>query len=63
MFESRQEASAYINQRPVYQNIKHWLDSDTDGTWRIYCNKGIYVNKDQLSNFPKPYKIVLTDYN
>lgn len=61
-FATREKAIHYVNDIPEYRNLKYWVDSDTAGIWHIYCNKGIYIQKEQLNSFPEPYRIILTEY-
>ena len=61
-FNSRDEAIDYMNSIPEYRNLKYWVASNTAGIWHIYCDKGLYIQQENLPAFPEPYIIILKDY-
>lgn len=61
-FETREEAINHVKNIPAYRNLKYWVASDTAGIWHIYCDKGLYIQQENLASFPKPYITILKDY-
>ena len=55
LFESEEDAHAFISKVPEYERLDYSLEPNFEGKIRIICHKAFRVSQEDLAKFPEPY--------